>query len=354
MAERLKIGNKEVRYPLIQGGMGVGVSLSGLAGAVAREGGVGVISTAQIGFQDPGYEKDPLGANLRAVGTQIQKARQLAPEGVIGVNIMVATKDYDRYVTAAAKAGVDLILSGAGLPMDLPALVEGYETAIAPIVSSARALHLICRRWNKTYGRLPDLVVVEGPLAGGHLGFSQEEARTLTAETYLPEVKKILELVRKLEQQSGRKIPVAAAGGIFEKADADPYFQVGVDAIQVASRFVTTYECDAHENFKKAYLAAGKDDITIIKSPVGMPGRALRNPWLQASQAGRTAFSGRCYQCLQRCNRPDIPYCITKALLASVTGDTDHGLVFCGAMAWRQNKMEHVSDIVQEFFPAIS
>ncbi|MDO5411841.1 MAG: nitronate monooxygenase family protein, partial [Lachnospiraceae bacterium] len=351
MFRSLKIGDKIARLPIIQGGMGVGVSLSGLAGAVAKAGGVGIISTAQIGYREDDYEKNPLTANLRAIGKEISRARELASGGLIGVNIMVATKCYEQYVKAAAEAGADVIISGAGLPMDLPGMVEGYNTCIAPIVSSVKALSLICRRWLKKYNRLPDLVVIEGPKAGGHLGFKQEEAMNLTVEEYLTEIKAIIAQVRSYEKQYEKQIPVAVAGGICEKADADRYFEAGADAVQVASRFVTTYECDAHENFKKCYLDAKKEDIVIVKSPVGMPGRAICNPFIKASQAGETTALGRCYQCLQKCNRPDIPYCISKALTASVKGDTDHGLVFCGANAYKQNKMQHVSEVIEELLP---
>lgn len=352
MFRSLKIGDKIAKLPIIQGGMGVGVSLSKLAGAVAKAGGVGLISTAQIGYREPDYEKHPLEANLRAVESEIKKAKEIAPDGVIGVNIMVATNQYELYVKAAAQAGADVIVSGAGLPMDLPQMVAGYPVSIAPIVSSVKALTLICRRWLKKYNRLPDLVVIEGPKAGGHLGFKKEDVECLTVEGYLEEVKAIIAKVKEYAQEYQKEIPVAVAGGINEKADADRYFAAGADAIQVASRFVTTYECDAHENFKKCYLEAKEEDIVIVKSPVGMPGRAIRNDFIKAAERGETSVSGRCYQCIRACARPNIPYCISQALTASVKGDTDHGLVFCGAYAYKQDKMQSVAEVIEELVPA--
>lgn len=179
----LKIGTLTARLPVIQGGMGVGISLSSLAGAVAREGGIGLISTAQIGFREPDFAEDSQAANLRAIEKELKKAREIAPKGILGFNIMVATKNYAEYVKAAVKAGADLIVSGAGLPVDLPKYVKGAATKIAPIVSSVKSANVICKLWDRKYQTAPDLVVIEGPLAGGHLGFAREELTSLGADT---------------------------------------------------------------------------------------------------------------------------------------------------------------------------
>lgn len=342
----LTIGNLKAEIPVVQGGMGVGISLSSLAGNVALNGGIGVISSAQIGFRDPEWEKHPVETNLRVLQEEILKAKKIAKGGIIAVNIMVATKFYDRYVKAAVKAGADIIISGAGLPVDLPDFVKGSMTKIAPIVSSLKSFEVISKYWLKKYDRLPDMVVIEGPLAGGHLGFKKEELDHIEALHYDEEIKKIISRVRKTEK--GSRIPVVVAGGIYEGKDALPYFAMGADGVQVATRFVTTCECDADIRYKEAYIQAKKEDIEIVKSPVGMPGRAIHNRFLEQAAGGKLKKSS-CRQCLAKCNPALIPYCITDALVNAARGNTEEGLLFCGANAYKADKIEHVSDIMKEF-----
>lgn len=344
----LKIGELTARIPVIQGGMGVGISLSGLAGSVAACGGVGVISTAQIGYRDPEFEKDPIETNLRVIGEEIQKAREIAKGGILGVNIMVATKQYAEYVKAAVKAGIDLIISGAGLPMELPKLVAGSKTKIAPIVSTVKAARVICRFWDHHYQRMPDLVVIEGPKAGGHLGFSREQLEEFTPETYDQEIRGILAEVKKYADKYEREIPVVVAGGIFTREDMLHAMELGADGVQMGTRFVTTWECDASEAYKQTYLHAKKEDIVIVDSPVGMPGRAIRNRFLEEKESRREPIK-KCYQCIATCNPANTPYCITRALVHAAKGETDEALLFCGENAWRCEKMEHVADIMAEF-----
>ena len=286
----LKIGELTARIPVIQGGMGVGISLSGLAGSVAACGGVGVISTAQIGYRDPEFEKDPIKTNLRVIGEEIQKARKIAKGGILGVNIMVATKQYAEYVKAAVKAGIDLIISGAGLPMELPKLVAGSKTKIAPIVSTVKAARVICRFWDHHYQRMPDLVVIEGPKAGGHLGFSRKQLEEFTPVTYDQEIRGILAEVKKYADKYGKEIPVVVAGGIFTREDMLHAMELGADGVQMGTRFVTTWECDASEAYKQTYLHAKKEDIVIVDSPVGMPGRAIRNRFLEEKESRRESI----------------------------------------------------------------
>ncbi len=339
----LKIRNLPARLPRIQGGMGVGVSLSGLSGAVAAAGGVGIISTAQIGYRDPDFDRHPIECNLKAIHDEIAKARKIANGGIVGVNIMVATKRYEDYVKAAADAGADIIISGAGLPMTLPT-VSG-DAKIAPVVSSRKSLSVISRYWNKKFGRKPDLVVIEGPQAGGHLGFSREDIEEYTVagtKNYDDEIVEILKLAAELE------VPVAVAGGVYERADMEHYLDMGADAVQVATRFVTTKECDASDAFKQAYINAKKEDIVIVKSPVGMPGRAIHNAFLDRVAQGER-FMSQCHHCISMCNPATIPYCITDALVNAVKGNIDEGLVFCGSNAWRADKIETVADIMEEF-----
>ena len=344
----LKIGELTARIPVIQGGMGVGISLSGLAGSVAACGGVGVISTAQIGYRDPEFEKNPIKTNLRVIGEEIQKAREIAKGGILGVNIMVATKQYAEYVKAAVKAGIDLIISGAGLPMELPKLVAGSKTKIAPIVSTVKAARVICRFWDHHYQRMPDLVVIEGPKAGGHLGFSRKQLEEFTPVTYDQEIRGILAEVKKYADKYGKEIPVVVAGGIFTREDMLHAMELGADGVQMGTRFVTTWECDASEAYKQTYLHAQKEDIVIVDSPVGMPGRAIRNRFLEEKESRRESIK-KCYQCIATCNPANTPYCITRALVHAAKGETDDALLFCGENAWRCEKMEHVADIMAEF-----
>ena len=344
----LKIGELTARIPVIQGGMGVGISLSELAGSVAACGGVGVISTAQIGYRDPEFKKDPIGTNLRVIGEEIQKAREIAKGGILGVNIMVATKQYAEYVKAAVKAGIDLIISGAGLPMELPKLVAGSKTKIAPIVSTVKAARVICRFWDHHYQRMPDLVVIEGPKAGGHLGFSRKQLEEFTPESYDQEIRGILAEVKKYADKYEKEIPVVVAGGIFTREDMLHAMELGADGVQMGTRFVTTWECDASEAYKQTYLHAKKEDIVIVDSPVGMPGRAIRNRFLEEKENRRESIK-KCYQCIATCNPANTPYCITRALVHAAKGETDDALLFCGENAWRCEKMEHVTDIMAEF-----
>lgn len=338
----MNIGNLIVPVPVIQGGMGVGVSLSSLAGAVAAAGGVGVISTAQIGYRDPNFAKDPIGTNLKAIGEEVKKARALAKNGVIGVNIMVVTQQYQEYVKASVEAGVDLIISGAGLPMELPGLVAGSDVKIAPIVSSKRALQVILRYWKKHYDRKPDLVIIEGPKAGGHLGFSGEELTKYETENYDSVIEEILALTKP------EGIPVVVAGGVYTRQDMEHCLALGADGVQLATRFVTTYECDAHPAYKQAYIDAKPEDIVIVKSPVGMPGRAIRNDFLEQVEQGNRFMKG-CRKCITTCDPKTVPYCITQALINAVEGRVEEGLLFCGSNAYLATKLEHVQEIMEEF-----
>ena len=340
--KELRIGDLCAKIPVVQGGMGVGVSLSGLAGAVAAAGGVGVISTAQIGFRDPEFKENPIETNLRVIGEEIAKARKIANGGILGVNIMVATRRYEDYVKAAVAAGIDLIISGAGLPMTLPALVEGTSTKIAPIISSVKSLSVITKYWMKKYSRKPDMVVIEGPEAGGHLGFSREELDNYTRESYDEEIKAILSITKEME------VPAVVAGGVYTREDMEHYLAMGASGIQLATRFVTTKECDASDAYKQAYINAKKEDIEIVSSPVGMPGRAIHNAFLDKVNAGERFMRG-CRQCIITCKPATAPYCITEALINAVEGRLDEGLIFCGSNAYRADHIETVADIMEEF-----
>ncbi len=343
----LVVGDLVAKIPIIQGGMGVGVSRYRLASSVAKEGGIGVISTAQIGYDEPGYSKNQIETNLKAIKKHIDKAREISPAGIIGVNIMVATKQFERYVKAACEAGADIIISGAGLPINLPKLVKGYMTKIAPIVSSLKGAQVILKLWDRKCQATADLIVVEGPRAGGHLGFTREQLDNIDDINMDLELKNIIEYKKQYEEKYQKKIPVVFAGGIFSQDDIRHVLDLGCDGVQIASRFVVTEECDASQEFKDAYLNAKKEDIEIVNSPVGMPGRAIRTTFMEDVSRAKIPVKS-CFKCLENCNPATIPYCITKALVSSVEGDTEGGLVFCSDNVHRLDKMTSVKEIFKE------
>ena len=345
----LKMGNIEAKVPVIQGGMGIGISLGGLAGAVALEGGIGIISAAQIGYREPDFDTDTKAANLRAIKKEYEKARNIAPEGVIGFNLMVAMRHYEDYVRAAVEAGADLIVSGAGLPTDLPGIVGDAHVKLAPIVSTEKSAKVILKYWDKKYKRIPDLLVIEGPLAGGHLGFAREKLEKFEEPAaYAGEVKRILAVVRDYEKLYGKKIPTALGGGIDTPEAVRDAFSLGADAVQAATRFVTTEECDADIRYKESYIKARKEDIIIVKSPVGMPGRAINNEMIRRVAAGEKIPHSPCHRCLHQCNPAQIPYCITDALIHAAKGEVEDALLFCGANAYKADKIETVKEVIDD------
>ncbi len=343
----LQIGNLTVPYPIIQGGMGIGISRSRLAGAVSANGGLGIISTAQIGYDEEDFNQNQEQANLCAIRKHLKKAKEISGGRPVGVNIMVATKNYPVYVKAAIEAGADVIISGAGLPIRLPEYVKGSDCKIAPIVSSEKAARLMLRNWGKKYQRTADFLVIEGPEAGGHLGFKTEQLAQVTSQEYEEEIRRILAVVQEYAQMFGQKIPVIIAGGIFDHGDICHALSLGADGVQIASRFVVTEECDADGRYKQAYLQAKPEDIGIVMSPVGMPGRALRNLFVKQVEKQPLSVS-RCFHCLEKCNPAKVPYCITKALINAVRGDIEHGLIFVGANVGRITKMTNVHDLMAE------
>ena len=341
----IKIGNKKTKYPIIQGGMGVGVSLHKLAGNVSKEGGIGVISTADIGYQEPDFNTNPLAANLRAIGSEIKKAREIAgSDKILGVNVMVALQNYAEIVKECVKQKIDLIISGAGIPKDLPEFVKNSNTKIAPIVSSLRCCQLIVKHWIKKYNYVPDMIVIEGPKAGGHLGFKKEELETSNLEDI---TKEVVEYVKEVEKEYQKEIPVIAAGGIWDNKDINKFLELGADGVQMATRFVTTYECDASNEFKEAYINAKEEDIKIISSPVGMPGRALYNEFIKSTENEKSKIT-KCYKCIKTCDIKNTPYCITKALINSVKGNLKEGLIFCGSNVDKVKELMTVHDLMEE------
>ncbi|MFZ5425981.1 MAG: NAD(P)H-dependent flavin oxidoreductase [Thermodesulfobacteriota bacterium] len=342
----LKIGDLTVRTPIIQGGMGVGISLSGLASAVAESGGIGVIAAAGIGMSRPGYATDFIRTNNEALSDEIRAARAKT-SGALGVNIMVALTNYADMVGTAVREGIDAIFSGAGLPLDLPAhLPEGARTKLIPIVSSARAAAILCKKWLSRFGRTPDAFVVEGPMAGGHLGFKPDQVDdpSHTLEKLVPEV---IEGVRPFAGPDGNPIPVIAAGGVYTGADIRKFILMGAAGVQMGTRFVATDECDADIAFKEAYVKATKDDIGIIQSPVGLPGRAIRNEFLVEAAKGNRRPKLCPFNCVHSCDHATTPYCIMMALMNAKRGKLDHGFAFAGQNAWRVDRIMPVKELME-------
>lgn len=342
----LKIGNKIAKLPIIQGGMGIGVSLSRLASAVANAGGIGIISGANPGYLESDFRTNNETANLRGLEKEIQKARSLSPEGIIGVNFLASVTNYTDMVKLAVKEKVDLIISGAGLPKNLPSFVQGTETKIAPIVSSGKAASTITKLWLRKYDYLPDAIIVEGPEAGGHLGFSMEDLKG-NLPNIKDIVKEVIASVKDFEEKYGKKIPVIAAGGVYTGQDMAECLEEGAAGVQMGTRFVATEECDADEKFKQAYIDSKEEDISLIVSPVGLPGRALRNDFVKSLEKANLKIKS-CYRCLKGCNPAVAPYCITEALIASVKGDVENGLVFIGSNGYRVDKMMTVKSLMTE------
>jgi nitronate monooxygenase len=343
----LRLGDLLAPASIVQGGMGVGVSLSGLAAAVANAGGIGVIATAGIGWDEPDLASNFREANLRALRRHIRAARA-ATDGVIGVNIMVALTNYEELVRTAAEEGADVIFSGAGLPLSLPGITQGADSPkLAPIVSSGRAADILCRKWSARYGRLPDAVVVEGPLAGGHLGFKPEhlELPEYSLERLLPAV---VSAVAPFEASSGRSIPVIAAGGVYTGGDVLRMMRLGASGCQLGTRFVATHECDVSMRFKQRYIDAERQDIRIIQSPVGMPGRAIANHLVQEAEQGRRRPESCRLHCLHGCQWKQAAFCISDRLIRARCGDVDEGLVFAGANAWRVQGLVSVRELMDD------
>lgn len=333
------IRGKTLPLPIVQGGMGVGVSLDGLAGAVAACGGMGTISAALGGYLEPDFHRDPIGADLCALEQQIKNAKVQAASGggMVAVNVMVASGHYAQSVRTALHTGADAIVCGAGLPKDLPALAEesGHDAALAPIVSSGRAAALICKLWERHGGRIPDFLILEGPLAGGHLGFSPEQARSsmqgnITLQSLLQEV---LDAILPFKEKYGRDIPVFVAGGVKDGREMAELMRLGAAGAQFATRFITTQECDASPAYKQHLINAHPEDISIVQSPLGLPGRALNSPLIRRVASGTQPKPSRCIRCLTPCRPDQAPYCISQALIAAVQGDWENGLFFCGANA---------------------
>ncbi len=336
----------KMTVPIIQGGMGIGLSMGSLAGAVAKEGGMGVVSTANIGFQEEDVWTNPQDAHERALRKEIQKAKEIAGgAGMVAINAMVVTTNYARAIKAACEEGIDAIISGAGVPLALPEYVKDFANVlIAPIVSSGKAAKTICSVWKKRYDRLPDFIVIEGSEAGGHLGFSHEEAENKTAKPLI----EILADVKDVIVSFGVNIPIFVAGSVFNKEEIRKMIEAGAAGVQMATRFIATKECDATDELKEVIVNSKPEDVVITQSPVGMPGRALLTPLIEKVKSGERVPPKHCIRCISTCNPAETSYCINQALIDAFYGKYETGLFFCGANVGRVNEITDVPTLIEE------
>ena len=348
----LKIGKHTPKYPVIQGGMGIRVSAHKLAGAVAKAGGVGTIASVALGLDSKHFTgKNYFDANRLALTDEIHWARETAPDGIIAVNSLVALTDYEQMVRTTAEAGANVVISGAGLPLQLPEFTADFpDVALVPIVSSVKAASLIIRKWEKSCHRLPDAIIVEAPsTAGGHLGAKYDEVYSpdLTLEKVIPE------LVEFLEKEIKVDIPVIGAGGVWDREDMLKVFALGARGVQMGTRFVCTEECDAPASFKQMYIDSTPDDVTLVKSPVGLPGRAILNKFAKKLEEGAEFHNTCLATCLKHCSyKVDKKgFCICTALSKAHKGNVDDGLVFCGSNAPRSTEISTVDAIFRDLFP---
>ena len=346
----LKIKNMVLDVPIIQGGMGIGVSLGGLAGAVMKQGGMGTISAANPGFRKAEFHKKPLLSNLEALVEEIRKARSIAKgKGMLAINIMVKGTNYAAYVKQAVANKVDAIISGAGLPLELPKFVKGSEVAIAPIVSSAKAAQVICRSWERKHDRYPDFIVIEGADAGGHLGFTKEALESGDHQNLAEILSDVIHVMKPYEAQAQRPIPIFVAGGIFTGADIAKYVKLGANGVQMGTRFIGTHECDADAGFKQRFLEAEEADVILTKSPAGLPGRALRTTLTTTLEEVERVPINWCVDCLEPCIPKTTVYCISEALMNAADGHLDeHALVFTGINGHRINQLVSVEETIDE------
>jgi NAD(P)H-dependent flavin oxidoreductase YrpB (nitropropane dioxygenase family) len=343
MMKSFFMGNWEIKLPIVQGGMGVGISLSGLASAVANEGGIGVISCAGLGLIHMRHD-DFLQNCIWGLKEELRLVREKT-KGIIGVNIMVALSNFADMARTAIAEKVDVIFSGAGLPLDLPSFrTSGSKTKLVPIVSSARAAKIICDKWHSNYKYLPDAVVVEGPKAGGHLGFKREQIddKSYSLEKIVPDVVKVLAAYKGI-----KTIPVIAAGGISSGGDIHRFIEMGASAVQMGTIFVTTDECDASEAFKQVYITAREGDLQIISSPVGMPGRAIKSEFLKRVALGLEVPNNCPIHCIRTCDYSKSPYCIMKALFNAAKGNMKKGYAFAGVNAHLAQKLSSVKEVIE-------
>jgi NAD(P)H-dependent flavin oxidoreductase YrpB (nitropropane dioxygenase family) len=355
MMNQLNIDGLIATLPIVQGGMGIGVSLSGLASAVANQGGIGVISAVAIGMTDPDYKNNLRQSNLIALRKEIQRAKSLT-DGIIGVNIMMAVTDFEQLLTASLEEHVDIVFVGAGLPIG--SIFEKFKdtkTKFAPIVSSARAARLIFQHWSDKLGRVPDALVIEGPLAGGHLGYAKIDVvhPVNNLVTLIRILEETLPVIHEFEKQYNREIPIIAGGGVYSGGDIFDILKAGAKGVQMGTRFITTTECDVSDTFKYQFINSNEDSITIIDSPVGLPGRVISNDFVKDIQAGNQKPIKCGWKCMSKCDYKKVQFCVAEALLNATRGDFSKGFAFSGMNGYKATEIisvkETMDQIKQEF-----
>ena len=358
--KKIRIGKYEIEKPIIQGGMGVGISWDQLAGNVSANGGLGTISAICTGYyQNMRFIKKEV--NGRPLGTEntyskealneiFRNARKICGDRPLACNILHAINDYERVVRDALEAGANIIVTGAGLPLELPKLVADYpDVEIVPIVSSARALKIICKRW-KSAGKMPGAVIVEGPKSGGHQGAKYEEL-------FLPEhqLEAILPPIKE-ERDKWGDFHIIAAGGIWDYNDIQKMMELGADAVQLGTRFIGTHECDASPILKQVLIDSKEEDIVIVSSPVGYPGRAVKTNLVKTLNP-ETAKISCISNCIFPCNRGEgarrVGYCIADSLGDAYLGRLQTGLFFSGANGYRVKELVYVKDLINELMTPI-
>lgn len=350
MKTQFKIGDLEFSKPIVQGGMGIGISLSSLAGNVSKNGGLGVLSGVEMGCDFPDYKKNNKVANRLALEYHYKRAKEISGNRPVGINIMTALTQYEQTVRNSVDVGVDIIFAGAGLPLTLPEFTRESRTKIAPIISSPRVAKLMLKHWWRHYQIVPDAIVLEGPLAGGHLGFKKEDLtpQRLSGLILTDIIPGVLEEIKPYEDLVGRAVPLIAGGGITTAEDVRETLEAGADAVQLGSRFVATQECDASSAFKEVMVNAKKSDIELIVSPAGLPGRAIHNRFLEEVSAKQQTPKTCPIHCLKACDFRTAPYCIASALMAGKGGDFENGYVFSGANAYKITEITTVEDLMNE------
>jgi len=342
---KMVIGGLTLDVPIIQGGMGVAVSKASLAGAVSSEGGLGVIASVGLG-EDEALKGSYEERSREALRNEIRKVKQRNLP--VGVNIMVALTNCRSLVQVCVEETADLIISGAGLPLRLPEYAAGPDIGLVPIVSSARATEIVCKTWTRRYDRLPDALVVEGPMAGGHLGFKFSDLVEGKAQPLKTLLKDVLAVAEEYQEHCGKRIPVIAAGGIYTGQDIADFLNMGASGVQIGTRFVATHECDASDRYKEAFVTVRNEDVIVIRSPVGMPARVIRNEFIERSLKGKRLTFTCPYKCLLSCEVKTANYCIAEALLNAARGSFDHGFAMCGENVHRIDKIVSVKALMQE------
>jgi len=351
----LKIGDIEIPVPIVQGALGAGISTAPLVSRVSDEGGLGVIASVGLGVVygiDNGVSlkeiyKNFAKRNSDALREEILRIREIT-DAPFAVNIMSVLTDYDTLAKVCDEEKVDVIISGAGLPIKLPQYITNDHTKLVPLVSSGRVANLILKRWDKRFGRTADAVIIESPFSGGHQGFSFEEIQSANSNILENLISDTKESVKIYEDKYDHEIPVIATGGIYSGMDVGRHLDYGASGVQIGSRFILTEECDVSPNYKAAHMSARERDIDLILSPLGLPVRVVKNEFYWKLQRGEVMDFNCGYHCLSACKANKANFCIAEALISARKGDMENGLVLCSTITPRSNRIYSVKELMTE------